>query len=91
LDRTVSESGFDAKWRISYLGRNYAQSWISGVVVRKAIEESRFGVEMVETDRLLQDGRTKRQIRRAFHFAHLRSGLAHRGYGWDSSSHRFNT
>src|SRR5262249_9128485 len=25
--RSVSGSGFDATWRISYLGRNYPQSW----------------------------------------------------------------
>jgi len=47
-ERNISQNGFDAKWRISYLGRNYAQSWISGVDLRKAIEESRFGVKLIE-------------------------------------------
>ncbi len=48
VERTISPNGFDATWRISYLGRNYAQSWTSGVDHRKAIEESRFGVQLVE-------------------------------------------
>jgi inner membrane protein len=47
-DRTVSASGFDATWRISYLGRNYPQAWTSGTDVRKAIEASRFGLEFSE-------------------------------------------
>jgi len=47
-ERTVSASGFDATWRVSYLGRNYAQSWISGADLRKAIEDSRFGVQLIE-------------------------------------------
>jgi len=47
-ERNVSENGFSAAWRISYLGRNYAQSWTTGTVVRKAIDESRFGVELAE-------------------------------------------
>jgi inner membrane protein len=45
-DRRVSDSGFDATWRISYLGRNYPQSWVFGTDVRKAIDASRFGVEL---------------------------------------------
>jgi inner membrane protein len=44
--RSVSGSGFDATWRISYLGRNYPQSWISGADMRKAIDTSRFGIEL---------------------------------------------
>ena len=29
-ERSVSQEGFDATWKVSYLGRNYPQSWISG-------------------------------------------------------------
>ena len=47
--RTVSDSGFDATWRISYLGRNYPQSWVSGADVRKAIDASRFGIELSDS------------------------------------------
>jgi len=47
-ERSVSQNGFDATWRISYLGRNYAQSWVTGVDLHKAIEDSRFGVELKE-------------------------------------------
>ena len=49
VERKVSDSGFDATWRISYLGRNYPQSWRSDGDVRKAIEASRFGVELTDS------------------------------------------
>jgi inner membrane protein len=50
-DRTVSaQSGFDATWKVSYLGRNYPQSWIAGASHdrRQAVEASRFGVQLTE-------------------------------------------
>jgi inner membrane protein len=46
VERRVSDSGFEATWRIPYLGRNYPQSWVSDGDVRKAIDASRFGVEL---------------------------------------------
>ena len=45
-ERTVSTNGFDALWHVSYLGRDYPQSWTSGTDVGQAIEASRFGVEL---------------------------------------------
>ena len=47
-ERAISQNGFDATWRISYLGRNYSQSWISGAIPGKAIDDSRFGVQLIE-------------------------------------------
>jgi inner membrane protein len=47
-DRAVSQNGFDARWSISYLGRNYSQSWISGAVPVNTIDDSRFGVKLIE-------------------------------------------
>ncbi|HET7007991.1 MAG TPA: cell envelope integrity protein CreD [Terriglobia bacterium] len=50
-DRSVSaQDGFDATWKVSYLGRNYPQSWIvsSSNEKRQAIEASRFGVQLTE-------------------------------------------
>jgi inner membrane protein len=47
-ERTITADGFDAVWRVSYLGRNYPQSWTSTTDVRKVIEASRFGVELTE-------------------------------------------
>jgi inner membrane protein len=47
-ERSVSQNGFDATWKISYLGRNYAQSWISGAVTGNAIHDSGFGVKLIE-------------------------------------------
>ena len=49
-ERSVSDEGFDATWEVSYLGRNYPQSWISGASEDKhrSIEASRFGVGITE-------------------------------------------
>lgn len=49
-DRNVSDQGFDATWKVSYLGRNYPQSWVSfsNEDRRAAIEASRFGVALAE-------------------------------------------
>lgn len=44
--RTVSANGFEATWRISYLGRNYPQAWSSDGAFKQAIEASQFGVEL---------------------------------------------
>jgi inner membrane protein len=48
VERSVTASGFDATWSVSYLGRNYPQSWTAGRAVRQAVEDSRFGVELTE-------------------------------------------
>ena len=58
-DRSVSQEGFDATWKVSYLGRNYPQSWLSGAFEdrRQALEASRFGVEItgpVDTYRMAE-------------------------------------
>src|SRR4030095_4504606 len=50
-DRSVSaQDGFDATWKVAYLGRNFPQSWIAGSADehRNAIEMSRFGVQLTE-------------------------------------------
>jgi inner membrane protein len=47
-ERTVTPDGFDAQWRVSYLGRNYPQAWIPNAEVKKAIDASRFGVELTD-------------------------------------------
>jgi inner membrane protein len=47
-DRTITKDGFDATWRVSYLGRNYPQSWVSPLApaVDKALIDSLFGVNL---------------------------------------------
>jgi inner membrane protein len=50
-DRSVSaKDGFDATWNVSYLGRNFPQSWVAGSADgrQQAIEMSRFGVQLTE-------------------------------------------
>jgi inner membrane protein len=46
--RDISTSGFEAGWEIPFLGRNFPQVWTSMGAPTKMIEESRFGVEIVE-------------------------------------------
>jgi inner membrane protein len=44
VSREVSAEGFEAEWRIPYLGRSYPQAWNSRSSPGDRIEESRFGV-----------------------------------------------
>jgi inner membrane protein len=46
VDRSVSDTAFKATWSIPFLGRNYPQAWKAEVEMRKAIDGSRFGVEL---------------------------------------------
>jgi inner membrane protein len=48
-ERTVTDSSFTAKWSISFLGRSYPQAWISDASTQEAINNSRFGVQLVST------------------------------------------
>ena len=47
VERSVSDAAFRAKWSIPFLGRNYPQAWKAEVGMRKEIDGSRFGVELV--------------------------------------------
>lgn len=46
-DRTVTNAGFQSRWSIPFLGRNYPQAWRAEVPMSRTIEASRFGVELV--------------------------------------------
>ena len=46
-ERSVSDAAFQAKWSIPFLGRNYPQAWKAEAGMRKEIDGSRFGVELV--------------------------------------------
>ena len=50
-DRSVRADGFDAKWKVSYYGRDYPQHWTSQTgnerFATKAINESLFGAEFL--------------------------------------------
>jgi len=48
-ERTVTDRGFQAKWSVSFLGRGYPQAWTSETSMKAAIDNSRFGVELVNT------------------------------------------
>jgi inner membrane protein len=45
--RSVAGSAFQARWSIPFLGRNYPQAWRAEATIRAAIDDSRFGVELV--------------------------------------------
>lgn len=50
--RAVSDSGFDATWRVSYLGRGYSQIWSesgSQTQFAEAVGRSTFGVDFLQT------------------------------------------
>jgi inner membrane protein len=47
VERSVSDAAFRAKWYIPFLGRNYPQAWKAEAGMRKEIDGSRFGVELV--------------------------------------------
>lgn len=47
--RTVTDDAFTAHWSVPYLGRAYPQAWSSATdsSLARAVDESRFGVELV--------------------------------------------
>lgn len=47
VDRSVSGTGFTARWSIPFLGRNYPQAWKADAGMAQAIDRSRFGVTLV--------------------------------------------
>jgi inner membrane protein len=46
-ERTFTDSGFQARWSIPYLGRSFPQSWTSEDRMQGLIEDSRFGVDFL--------------------------------------------
>lgn len=46
-ERTVDRAGFDATWRVPFLGRDYPQAWGGGSDPWDQIMRSRFGVDLV--------------------------------------------
>ncbi len=48
-ERSVEDSGFEAKWRVPFLGRDYPQQWSSAAEPRERILESAFGVAFLST------------------------------------------
>src|SRR6266550_8271769 len=50
-DRSVRPDGFDAKWKVSYYGRDYPQSWTSRTGNERfsvlSVTNSRFGVQLL--------------------------------------------
>src|SRR5205823_12138586 len=50
-DRSVRPDGFDAKWKVSYYGRDYPQSWTSRNGNERfsvlSVTNSRFGVQLL--------------------------------------------
>jgi inner membrane protein len=50
-DRSVRDDGFDAKWKVSYYGRDYPQSWTSRTgnerFTTQAVSQSMFGAQFL--------------------------------------------
>lgn len=47
VERKISEQGFQAKWRIPYLGRNYPQQWKSEAGFDDLVLPSCFGIKFI--------------------------------------------
>ncbi len=45
-ERSVTDNGFEATWKVLQLNRNYAQSWIGAIDIMR-LNESRFGVDLI--------------------------------------------
>lgn len=45
--REIGAEGFEARWRVPYLGRSYPQSWSEEDAPLEAIAASRFGVDFI--------------------------------------------
>lgn len=51
-ERSISDAGFDAAWRVSYLGRGYSQVWSQAnnqTHFAESVGRSAFGVEFLQT------------------------------------------
>src|SRR5205823_1786665 len=50
-ERSIRDNGFDAKWKVSYYGRSYPQSWTSQMgndrFTTQAVSQSVFGVQFL--------------------------------------------
>src|SRR5262245_14427881 len=47
--RSVTSQGFQAEWKIPYLGRNFPQSWRDDNVKGELLQSAAFGVDLIET------------------------------------------
>jgi inner membrane protein len=47
--RSVTPQGFQAEWKIPYLGRNFPQSWRDDGVKGELLQTAAFGVDLIET------------------------------------------
>lgn len=45
-DRKISKDGFQAEWRIPFLGRNYPEKWTTGQGIEQQIDATVFGVDL---------------------------------------------
>ncbi len=45
----VGGKGFEAAWTVSYLGRNFPQAWRENAVAADALQQSRFGFDLIQT------------------------------------------
>lgn len=48
-ERSVEDSGFEATWRVPFLGRDYPQQWTSAADPHERVLESSFGVALLSS------------------------------------------
>ncbi|MFL6602071.1 MAG: cell envelope integrity protein CreD [Steroidobacteraceae bacterium] len=69
-ERHVHSAGFDATWQVSDLNRSYGARWMEGDVAANDLQDSSFGVDLVQPVDLYQ------QIERAVKYAGVFIGLS---------------
>lgn len=67
--RTVTETGFDARWQVLELNRSYRQAWMEGEVTDAMLTDSAIGVGLFQTVDVYQ--RSERAIKYALLFIAL--------------------
>src|SRR2546425_32389 len=45
--RSVTDKGFEASWKIPFLGRNYPQAWTDGASMSDTVAASKFGLDLI--------------------------------------------
>jgi len=63
MDRTVKDGVFSARWQVLDLNRSFASDWFGDQVSQAALEESAFGVDLVQPVDLYQ--RVERSVKYA--------------------------
>lgn len=69
----ITDKGYEAKWKVFYLGRGFAQRWLDEDVNSYQVQQSSFGVSMVKPVDIYQS--TMRSVKYAILFVMITFGV----------------